>query len=258
MRILRDLIILIVLFGLVWYGFSLWTEPVSQNDFISIEQEEEISETIEDYILSEFEISKDTSYDILFDSLENRLLSNLDSPLYDYTFTLLEGSEVNAFCAFSGKVYVFKGLINACETPEELAAILSHELGHGQNRHVIKNLIRELGITTLTLIISGGDPIILDQVAKAVLSSSFSRQMEKDADDFAFDLLQKSHINPQNLTAFFIRLNSQDKFAYIPEWISTHPSLENRIERLAGKEKDSDFKEILIGIELPGESIEVL
>lgn len=256
MRIFRDLIILLALFGLLWYGFSLWSEPVSQNDFISTEQEEEIANAVENYILREFQLSSDTTYEVLFDSIESRLLNSIDSPAYDYSFTLLEGSEINAFCAFSGKIYVFRGLIEACEKPEELAAVLAHEIGHGQKRHVIKNLIRELGITSVTLIITGGDPVIIDQVAKAVISSSFTRTMENDADDYAFELLQKANINPQNLTAFFIKLKSKDNFEFIPEWMRSHPSLENRIERLAAKKKDSDFKEIPIDLEVQVESKE--
>lgn len=254
MRIFRDLLILLVLFGLVWYAFSLWSEPVVQDDFISVEQEEEIAETIQSFILSEFEISSDTSFNTLLDTVRRRLLKGLDTPQYDYSFTLLEGEEINAFCAFSGEIYVFKGLIEECEKPEELAAVLAHEIGHGQKRHVVKNLIRELGITTLTVIISGGDPVIIEQVAKAVISSSFSRKMEYEADDFAFDLLQNANINPQHLTAFFISLQSK-KDHFIPEWLSTHPALDKRIERLAAKEKNKDYLEVPVDFKMAPDSI---
>jgi predicted Zn-dependent protease len=252
MRIIRDLIILAAVFGLIWFGFSLWVEPKSQSDIISIEDEEKIGERINEIILQDYEVFRDSSYQILLDSASRRLLNYLDSPVYEYQFTLLSGNEVNAFTAFNGEIFVFKGLIDQCESPEHLAAVLAHEIGHGEQRHVIKNLIRELGLATITVIATGGDPVIVDQIAKVIISSSFTREMEKKADDFAFDLLEKSAVNPQNLAAFFIRLKADKEYYEMPEWLNSHPSLENRIERLVNKKTSETFIENPIEVDMPG------
>lgn len=251
MRILRDLVILTAVFGLIWFGFSLWFEPKSQSDIISIKDEAQIGEAINEIILRDYAVFSDIDYEIVLDTASKRLLYALDSPIYAYRFTLLNSEQINAFTAFNGEIYVFKGLLDACETPEQLAAVLAHELGHGQYRHVMKNLIRELGIATITVIASGGDQVIIDQIAKVIISSSFTREMEKKADDFAFDLLEKSGINPQNLTAFFIKLKAEREMYKMPEWMNSHPSLENRIERLIARKVSEGFEEKALDIEMP-------
>ena len=57
-----------------------------------------------------------------------------------------------------GRIYVLRGLISYTQSPEELAAVMAHEMGHAQERHVVHRLIKELGVTAVVTVLTGGDP----------------------------------------------------------------------------------------------------
>ena len=108
----------------------------------------------------------------------------------------------------------------------------------------------EIGSTVLLSILTGGDPGIINEISKSLLSSGFSRSMEKEADVFAYDLLQKAHINPSNLTTCFIRLKSNEQMDTDNlELIKSHPNLKNRITYLSELKLDSTFTKTPINLD---------
>lgn len=125
---------------------------------------------------------------------------------------------------------------------------LATVLTHAENRHVIKNLVKEIGLNSLILIISGGDPVVMQEITKMVVSSGFSRRMEREADEYAIKYLKDANINPNRLTQFFLKLKQKNReLPQSLEWISSHPALKERIEFVTENTGDS-IKEVPINL----------
>lgn len=152
---------------------------------------------------------------------------------------------MNAFTIPGGNIYVFKGLISFCDSPEQLAAVLAHEMGHVEKRHTVDRLVREFGLSILFSIMTGGDSVLLSDVYQTLISTGFSRSQEKEADQFALELLEDANISPKSIASFFRKLN-RENLAYNEkiELIMTHPHNNARIKASLAYEVDVDFKEI--------------
>ncbi|MGJ3236979.1 M48 family metallopeptidase [Marivirga sp.] len=236
----RDLAVIILIAVAIWAGFTYFSTTTEKQDLVSLEQEADIADFFNRQIFREYDSLDVGLTDSVMNVIFKRLTEPMDSVRYDYNIYVLKSDQVNAFTAFNGQLFVFTGLIEQTESPEELAAVLAHELAHAENRHVIKNLVKEIGLNSLILIISGGDPVIMQEITKLVVSSGFSRNMEREADEYAIQYLKDANINPNRLTQFFLKLKQQNK--ELPEsleWISSHPALKERIEFVSENIGDS-------------------
>jgi len=137
---------------------------------------------------------------------------------------------------------VFTGLLKYADSPEEVAAVLAHEIGHIEERHVVNKVVKELGITLVLSVLSGGDPGFINEIIQQSISTVFDRKQESAADDYGLKLLEKSHIHPNAMAAIFRKI--RDKYASSTfetlEFLSTHPNTNMRIKKsLEYKPKDS-------------------
>jgi len=144
----------------------------------------------------------------------------------------LKSKQINAFTIPGGNIYVFSGLVEMTESPEELAAVLSHEIGHVEKRHIVSKLVKDLSISIFLSAATGGDPGVIAQVLSDVVGNSFDRSQETDADEYGLQLLEKAEIAPKNLARFFERMNEKDQdFDETLEILMTHPHNNKRIEQ---------------------------
>lgn len=249
---LKELGILITIFLLVWGGFSYYDYEEIKNPFsISVEKEAELSEFMTEYLMTDFEVVQNQSLDSSIQIITDRLLSNLDSAKYEYKFHLIDQSDVNAFTTLNGNIYIFSGLIEEVSSAEELALILAHEIGHAEHKHVVEKLIKTIGIEALFSIMTGGDPVLISEISKLTISTSFDRINEEEADDFALQLAFNSQINPRRLAQFFLKMRAKDKLGLEEklQFISTHPLGNDRIKKSSDYSLPDDFKEIPISLD---------
>lgn len=122
--------------------------------------------------------------------------------------------------------------------PDALAGVLAHEIGHVVEQHGLRQVYRSAGLFVLISFLAGDTgPMIEDVLLEGnlLLSLSYSREHERQADIFAVRLMQKAGYDPERLAVFFDRIAG-----IMPEnapWYSTHPGSENRaqvIRELAG------------------------
>ena len=249
--ILRDLLVLLGVFGLIWLVSSLFSYPEDPK-MLSIQKEEKLGKSYVDLILlnpmyGEFENRKvDSAVRIISD----RLVEGLNDSEYNYHFVVFKSEMINAFTVPGGNILISTGLIGFCDTPEELAAVIAHEIGHVEQRHVISRLVKELGIEILT----SGDQFVIGELTGLITSTSFDRKQEEEADLFAAKLLETSSIEPRFLATFFRKLEEEmdNELMQQFEIISTHPNFRSRIrEALSYKPaKDFDAKAIELDWEL--------
>jgi len=247
----KELFILVAIFGAIWAGLSYISYDVDANPFsISLENEEELAEFLNEYLLEDLEFVESQELDSALGVIFDRLIVNMDTVTYDYELHVIRDEQVNAFTSLNGNIYVFTGLLETLESPEELAIILAHEIGHAEGKHVVEKLVTAIGMETLFIIMAGGDPVLISELAKMAISTSFDRHNEEEADDFALDLAVKSEINPRRLGQFFLRLKSDNSDILDGlEFLRTHPMDNDRIKRSAEHQLPKGFTEKPIDID---------
>ncbi len=239
--ILRDLVILLGIFGLIWIVSSLFSYPENPQ-LLSISKEEKLGEAYLDVVLLNpmFGEFGNAEVDSAVDLIGQRLEKNLEHSEYSYSFLVFESEMINAFTVPGGNILISTGLIGFCESPEELAAVMAHEMGHVERRHVVARLIKELGLE----LINSTDPYVLGEVTSLLTSTHFDRKQEEEADRFACELLEHSAIEPRTLATLFRRLEEETGNEYIEhfEVISTHPNFRSRIREALSYKPGNDFK----------------
>lgn len=137
---------------------------------------------------------------------------------------VLNHSLVNAFALPGGYVYVFNGLLQKARSPDELAGVLAHEIGHVKLRHGLRSVIQAGGLGFLLGTVfgdfAGGTAIIL--ASRSLMQSAFSRDSERQADHFAVDLMLKAGGDPMGLARFFTNAAVADPGNL--SWIASHPA----------------------------------
>lgn len=138
----------------------------------------------------------------------------------------------NAITLPGGRIILFNGLLRDATSPDEIAGVLGHELGHVANRDVLESLLRQLGLSVLL----GGLDGNIGGYTNMVLSTAYSRSAETRADDFAIAALKQSSISTRSTAAFFRRLSGKtplDKSAAasVLAYVSSHPVSAVRAER---------------------------
>src|SRR5688572_5498428 len=201
---LRDLIILLAIGAGLFVGGYFIVKQIGKSDLdlsyeVSYEQEEKLGDLMKELIWDEYKTVKDNAADSALRQITDRLIKALDTTHYRYEFTIIKNEQINAFTIPGGNIYVFSELMKVAETPEEVAAVLAHEIGHAENRHVVTKLLQELSITAIVGVLSGGDPSVLTNVLTNIIGNTFSRAHEEEADKFALELLEKAGISPKSL-----------------------------------------------------------
>ncbi|MGB0749890.1 MAG: M48 family metallopeptidase [Magnetospiraceae bacterium] len=160
-------------------------------------------------------------------------LSRGAGPDHLFQVRVADADMVNAFALPGGHVVIFRGLLDAAESPEEVAGVLAHEMGHVIERHPLRALFESLGLQGLSWFLLGDNN--WGALVTAGVQLSFSRSDEEAADEIAIDLLGKAGIDPRGLVDFFRRLHAleEEQGGALPALFSTHPSTEDRLARLA-------------------------
>ncbi len=141
----------------------------------------------------------------------------------------------NAFALPSGEVVVTDQLVELAEKDDELVAVLAHEIGHLRQRHGLRRLLQD-SATVLLIAAVTGDLTSIVSLASALpailLQAKYSRDFEREADEFALDYMKGHDIPPESFGAILLRMEERrGAAADIPDYLSTHPATRERAER---------------------------
>ncbi len=251
MKIWRELLILVLIFGLIWLAFTWRPLSIPGTDLkLSKEREKDLAALIMDDIEKQYDFYDDSVVSQILTPISSRLLDSLNPKAYEYKFHLIDASnEINAFATLDGNIYVFSGLIKFVDNPEQLAGILAHEIGHHENGDVVDRLMKELGLSVLVAVLAGGDAVMISEISRLLISTGFDRKQEREADEFAYQLMAKTSINPARLAHFFTKLKTEQKsYPDDLEIIMTHPNSKNRIEGALSYKLPIGFEEKEFGL----------
>jgi len=151
-----------------------------------------------------------------------------------YTIDIIDMDDVNALAFPGGHVLIYSGLLAEVESQNELAMILSHELGHYVHRDHLRALGRGIVFLFLTSILFGTDSGLTNFIGSALstVDLKFSRKQEMAADLFALDLLNKKYGHAAGATDFFQRIEKKRDLPQFIQFLLTHPLGAQRVETL--------------------------
>lgn len=144
---------------------------------------------------------------------------------------------LNAFVTPGGYIYVYTGLIKYLDTEDELAGVMGHEIAHADRRHSTTNLTKQYGVAILLSIALGKQPGQLGQILQGIVGMKFSRGTESDADAQSVVYLSKTNYSCTGTAGFFEKMMAQGG-QQPPQWLSTHPSHENRVNDIKAKAQE--------------------
>jgi len=172
-----------------------------------------------------------------------RLASHWEDNPYEFRVMIVKADGPNAFALPGGLIGVTSGLIDMVESENELAFVLSHELGHFKNRDHLKILGR--GIVFNLLLAAVGSQIQefnVVGISGILTRRAFSRNQERAADRFGLTLMQKEYHHVAGSTQFFKRLAEkklpQELFA---NFAGSHPTSLSRVSSLKSYVKEKGW-----------------
>ncbi len=176
-------------------------------------------------------------------SVGNRLAHHVEPQYQDlpWEFILLDSSVINAFALPGGKVFICRGLMTEFSDEAQLAAVLGHEIGHVTSQHIDERLSHELGVTVLASIltraVAGGN---YENLTRTIVGAGgqgyllrFSRDQEAEADTQGLKYMTRAGYDPSAMLDIFEILSDASQGARPPEYLSTHPHPETRLETVS-------------------------
>ena len=159
-----------------------------------------------------------------------------------FTIKVLDTDEINAMALPGGFFYVNSGLILACDSEDELAGVMAHEISHVAAHHAAREMTRlnymQLGSIPLMIFTQGtwtGYGIYeASQLAVPLTFLQFSRQFEAEADFLGVQYMYKAGYDPQGMVSIFEKLDALEKHkpGAISRAFSDHPATPDRIDNV--------------------------
>jgi predicted Zn-dependent protease len=162
----------------------------------------------------------------------------------DWSFTVLDSQEFNAFVLPNGKVGFYRGLLEFAQSDGAIAAVLGHEIGHVLARHPAERMSQEVavqaGVSIAQMLIAEDAGEYADEIGQALgvgavlgVILPYSRRHELEADRVGVDLMRRAGHDPNDAVRFWERMVGRaEKASRPPEVISTHPADGRRLEAL--------------------------
>jgi predicted Zn-dependent protease len=182
----------------------------------------------------QFKFVKDPDVVDAVNRIGNSILQANGEDPQSFHFLVVKENIPNAFAVPGGYIFVFDGLLSRMNSVDELAGVLSHEIGHVKKDHFFKEdkkatLASIAGIVAALVTREPGAAVAGALTAES-LGLSFSREHEREADSIGLRYLNQAGYDPEGLYRFFKTLQNYEKFnpSLVPAYFSTHPAVEER------------------------------
>ncbi|MDC1159943.1 M48 family metallopeptidase [Candidatus Pelagibacter sp.] len=174
--------------------------------------------------------------------------NDMDDPTrnFDWEYILIDNKKVkNAWCMPGGKIAIYTGILPITKNNNGLAAVMGHEIAHAVAKHSVERASRTALLNTSTQVIdllTGGKLSQINRVTPGIntvgllskigLMNPFTRKQESEADYLGMIFASLSGYDVRETKKIWERMKASNKGKQQPEWISTHPSADNRIKNL--------------------------
>ncbi len=158
-----------------------------------------------------------------------------------YSYRLLprdcRGVGANAFALPGGTVVMTDALVKLAQSDDQISAVLAHEIGHVRHRHGLRMALQAAGLAALAAALFGDATSVTSLATTlpvALLQSGYTRELETEADDYAFRRLREIGLSPRAFAEIMLLLEKDHKKRSggdSKDYFSTHPATAKRIER---------------------------
>ncbi|MDH5399490.1 MAG: M48 family metallopeptidase [Cyclobacteriaceae bacterium] len=250
---MKNISIILSLAGLILYGCA--TVPVTGRKQLKLVSNSEIIPmATEQYktVLKEGPISSNQEQTAMVKTVGVRIQKAVEKYMADnklskelegfaWEFNLIEQDVVNAWCMPGGKVAFYTGIMPVCRDELGIAVVMGHEVAHAIANHgrerMSKGLVTQMGMSTIGAAM-GQNPSLTKQIFMQSIGMGsqlgmlkFSRQNESEADKIGLIFMAMAGYDPNEAPKFWERMKATGGGG-TPEFLSTHPSHESRIEEL--------------------------
>lgn len=218
----------ISLFELLFRGVQ-----IIQLSTMSDRQEMSLGAQINDELIGsgegQFRLYTDNDIVDYVEDIGNALVPLSQRPNLDYVFQVVQDDAVNAFATMGGYVYVTTGLMRAADNEAQLASVIGHEIGHIVGRHSVQQL-RKAAIAQGLMSAAGvEDSVLVNLAVELGVRRPHSREDERESDVYGLDNITALGYDPAAMPAFMEKLLGPGS---PPQFLSTHPSVNSRINDL--------------------------
>ena len=175
----------------------------------------------------------------------NQTNQNDPTALFDWEYILIDNKKIkNAWCMPGGKIAVYSGILDVTKNTNGLAAVMGHEIAHAVAKHSIERASRGtlLNVSTQVIdILSGGKLSTVNRttgmntigmISQLGIMNPFNRKQETEADYLGMIFSSLSGYDIRETAKIWERMKESNKGKAPPEFLSTHPSAENRIKKI--------------------------
>ncbi len=184
------------------------------------------------------------------DEVGRRLLAGVDEDIPEdlpWEFTLLDSGVINAFALPGGQVYLSRGLAEKLKDEAEMAGVLGHEIGHVTARHgnqrVSSQILFNAGVAGAAVAVGVADKesrlrrygtvaVPALAVGGNLVLLSYGRGEELEADELGMKYMAAAGYDPAGQRGVMETLKAASGPRSTPEWLSTHPASDTRIDRI--------------------------
>jgi len=179
-----------------------------------LEKERKIGEKAIEQIEQEWPLASNPAVVSKLEMIVNRLEPYMQRRI-DWQVRLVNSEELNAFCLPGGFIFFTTGIIEKLGTDSELAAVMAHEMIHADRKHGLRLAAESQKVTLgalAVMILSGGAmaPMVLAQVAQIAITSSYTLELEKEADKLGLEALIQSGYSPTGMITLFERFMAEE------------------------------------------------
>jgi len=223
---------------------------LQQVDFVTLFKVEQVSDSTEKKLgellwetidATETVVKNDSINDIV-EKIIIRITDKNNIDRENFKVHVVKSDEINAFAMPGDHLVIYTGLIKNCDNESELAGVICHEIAHIEKNHVMKKLVKEVGLSALVSITTGGrSPQLIREITQRLSSAAYDRELESEADRKAVDYMVKANIDPEKLADFMYKLATEEVLPEQMYWISTHPESKKRAAAILEQIKGVKF-----------------
>ena len=242
---IRIIIALVIgAFSLISYFSSTTQNPITgEKQHISMSEDEEIAMGLQSApeMANQFGgVSQNAQAQAIVEQIGKEVVqqSVAKKSKYQFNFHLLaDAKTVNAFALPGGQIFITEALLSRLKTKAQLAGVLGHEVGHVLARHSAEHIAKQKltsGLTTAAVIgvDPTGDGAQMAQMVAGLINMKYGRADELEADKLGLRLMSEASYDPRALIGVMEILAQASGGSRQPEFSSTHPSPENRMEKI--------------------------
>jgi predicted Zn-dependent protease len=200
----------------VWLVLCLLIALPARAFFMSADKEAEIGRELYEKITSQMAVYEEPELNAYLERVGDRLVAQTERADEDFTFTIIDSPDINAFATPGGYVYVNRGLIGYLQSEAQLAAVVAHEIAHVTARHAARQkrarTTSNIAAGLLAILSRSGEVGEATALWGEATVRGYGRDMELEADGLGAKFLARAGYRPQAMIDVITLLKDNERF----------------------------------------------